>query len=222
MRRTIKERFKGYSDEKEVYDAMQINDPEYWINDKEYGNDKLIFLAERFSTTLAHADLNKETVLIEWAKFKIEIKNSFEKTPVYDSSKSILTCKTYAFGNFIFLLLLILSISGPNSNFDCNFSMLTSKRLSLNYETMEDLVICNNHLSNQSERGETIKQVHQLYMLKRRHVQVDNFQEVIRDEMAYKEEGYTFYDDSEKLSNDRETHKNEEIVTSTIMPREAM
>ena len=47
--RTIKERFNDYSDEKEVHDAMQIIDPEYWMNDKEYGNDKLIFLAYRFS-----------------------------------------------------------------------------------------------------------------------------------------------------------------------------
>ena len=47
--RTIKERFKDYSDEKEVYDAMPIMDPEYWMNDKEHGNDKLIFLVYRFS-----------------------------------------------------------------------------------------------------------------------------------------------------------------------------
>ena len=60
---------------------------------------------------------------------------------------------------------------------------------------MEDLIIANNHLSNQSERGKTIKQVHQLYMLKRSHEQVDHYQEVIRDEMANKEES----DDSEEL-----------------------
>ena len=41
--RTIKERFKDYGDEKEVFDAMQIIDSEYWMNDKEHGNDKLIF-----------------------------------------------------------------------------------------------------------------------------------------------------------------------------------
>ena len=58
--RTIKERFKDYGDEKEVFDAMQIIDSEYWMNDKEHGNDKLIFLAYRFSILLAHADFNKE------------------------------------------------------------------------------------------------------------------------------------------------------------------
>ena len=87
---------------------------------------------------------------------------------------------------------------------------------------MEDLVIGNNHLSNQSESGETIKQVHQPYMLKRRHTQIDNYQEVISDEMANKEESDTFYDDREELSNDKETNKNEEIVTSTTIPGEAM
>ena len=66
---TIKERFRNYSDEKEVYNAIQIIDPEYWINDKEHGNDKLIFLAHRFSILLVHADFNKEKVLIEWTKF---------------------------------------------------------------------------------------------------------------------------------------------------------
>ena len=43
--RTIKVRFNDYSYEKEVYNAMQIIDPQYWMNDKEHGNDKLIFLA---------------------------------------------------------------------------------------------------------------------------------------------------------------------------------
>ena len=66
---TIKERFRNYSDEKEVYNAMQIIDPEHWINDKEHGNDKLIFLAHRFSILLVHADFNKEKALTEWTKF---------------------------------------------------------------------------------------------------------------------------------------------------------
>ena len=66
---TINERFKNCSDEKEVYDAMQIIDPEYWMNDKEPGNNKIIFLAYRFSILLAHADFNKEKVLIECTKF---------------------------------------------------------------------------------------------------------------------------------------------------------
>ena len=43
--RTIKVRFNDYSYEKEVYNAMQIIHPQYWMNDKEHGNDKLIFLA---------------------------------------------------------------------------------------------------------------------------------------------------------------------------------
>ena len=38
---------------------MQIIDPEYWMNDKEHGNDKLIFLGYRFSIFLAHADYFK-------------------------------------------------------------------------------------------------------------------------------------------------------------------
>ena len=67
--RTIKERFKDYGDEKEVFDAMQIIDSEYWMNDKEHGNDKLIFLAYRFSILLACADFNKEKALIECTKF---------------------------------------------------------------------------------------------------------------------------------------------------------
>ena len=50
------------------------------------------------------------------------------------------------FGNFILLVPRILSIAGSNSNVDRNFSTLThilsDKRLSLNHETMEDLVIC--------------------------------------------------------------------------------
>ena len=67
--RTIKERFKDYGDKKEVFDEMQIIDLEYWMNDKEHGNDKLIFLAYRFSILLAHADFNKGKALKECTKF---------------------------------------------------------------------------------------------------------------------------------------------------------
>ena len=55
------------------------------MNDKEQGNDKFIFLEYRFSTLLAHADFNKEKALIEWTKFKIEIKTRFEMKPVCDN-----------------------------------------------------------------------------------------------------------------------------------------
>ena len=48
---------------------MQIIDPKYWMNDKEHGNDKLIFLAYRFSILLARADFNKKKALIECTKF---------------------------------------------------------------------------------------------------------------------------------------------------------
>ena len=67
--RTIKVRFNDYSYEKEVYNAMQIIHPQYWMNDKEHGNDKLIFLAYRFSILLAHADFNKGKALKECTKF---------------------------------------------------------------------------------------------------------------------------------------------------------
>ena len=76
--------------------------------------------------------------------------------------------------NFILFVSLILSVSGSNSSVDGNFSALTcilpDKRLSLNHETMEDLVMVfgNNHLPNQSERGKTFKQIHQLYILKKK------------------------------------------------------
>ena len=48
---------------------MQIIDPKYWMNDKEHDNDKLIFLAHRFSILLARADFNKIKALIECTKF---------------------------------------------------------------------------------------------------------------------------------------------------------
>ena len=69
LTRIIKERFKDYGDEKEVFDEMQIIDPEYWMNDKEHGNDKLIFLGYGFAILLAPADFNKEKALIECTKF---------------------------------------------------------------------------------------------------------------------------------------------------------
>ena len=78
------------------------------------------------------------------------------------------------------LVPLILSIPGSNLNVDRNFSALTrilpDKQPSLNHEKMEDLAIVFDykHLSNQSEHDKTFKQIHQLYMLKRRHVQLDN------------------------------------------------
>ena len=67
--RTIKERLKDYGDKKEVFEEMQIIDLEYWMNNKNHGDDKLIFLAYRFSILLAHADFNKGKALKECTKF---------------------------------------------------------------------------------------------------------------------------------------------------------
>ena len=104
--------------------------------DKEQGNDKFIFLEYRFSTLLAHADFNKEKALIDWTKFKIEIKTRFEMKPVCDNQSLPIRERLR---NFILLAPLIQSIPGSNSNVDRNFSTLTrilsDKRLSLNCNT---------------------------------------------------------------------------------------
>ena len=39
------------------------------MNDKDHGNDKLIFLAYRFPILLAYADFNKEKALKECTQF---------------------------------------------------------------------------------------------------------------------------------------------------------
>ena len=63
---------------------------EYWMNDKDHGNDKLIFLAYRFPILLAHADFNKEKALKECTKFYIKIKTRFEKTTVHDNQSLLI------------------------------------------------------------------------------------------------------------------------------------
>ena len=106
------------------------------MNDKEHGNDKFIFLEYRFSTLLAHADFNKEKALIEWTKFKIEIKTRFEMKPVCDNQSLPIRERLLEISFYLFL---IQSIPGSNSNVDRNFSTLTrilsEKRLSLNCNT---------------------------------------------------------------------------------------
>ena len=58
---------------------MQIIDPKYWMNDKEHGNDKLIFLAYRFSILLARADFNKIKALIDAQNFKSKSKLDWKR-----------------------------------------------------------------------------------------------------------------------------------------------
>ena len=49
--KTLKERFVDYARDDNIYNAMRFIDMEYWLSDKDFGNDEVSKLSNHFAET---------------------------------------------------------------------------------------------------------------------------------------------------------------------------
>ena len=182
MTSTLSERFDDYSSESQIYSAMDFIDPRCWTEDIDCGNDEILFLCEHFCIPLEHSGFDKTRVISEWKKFRIHVKTNLSKLllneKIRDIWRSTFMYSCDRFPNLLKLVSLILSISGSNSNVERTFSTVTNilsdKRLSMNHDTLDNSVVIlgNDTIWSNSERDQIIERARQIYMKKRRSVQV--------------------------------------------------
>ena len=166
----------------EIYTSMKFYDPQYWTDDSEYGVENIRSLMTYFKVSLAAANFDDRKVFSEWRSFKIFAKRNYSE--FFEKPKClwqrILKYRHGEFPNLCCLIELLTCFSGSNSEVERAFSTLTlllsDRRLSMDHQTMDDLMVvkCNNYVWTEQERREILDLAVARYMEKRRKTRVDN------------------------------------------------
>ena len=160
----------------EIYTSMKFYDPQYWTDDREYGVQSIQALIQHFEVPLNAASFDVKNVFVEWRSFKLFAKRNYSE--FFDEPKrlwqKILRYRRAEFPNLCCLIELLTCISGSNSEVERAFSILTmllsDRRLSLDHQTMEDLMVIkvNDHAWSPQERREILESTVARYLEKRR------------------------------------------------------
>ena len=180
IKEMLQDRFdNSYGDN--VINAMKWFDIKNWRDEKEYGYEDFAALYTHFEESLNNAGYEPDKVKKEWGRVRHYILSNFKKS---DESRDI-WCKVLLsmrkdFPNIVILIELIISFSGSNSTVERAFSLLTNmlsdRRLSTAHATMNMLmkVKLSDSLWNDVEREEVLTRALEIFLSKRRRVQVDN------------------------------------------------
>ncbi len=173
----LQSRFKDYNNK--IFEKMRWFDPQYWMNESDYGNEDLLEVAKHFEEPLAFASFNASKVLREWKSFKKYVRSYYTKLPdAHTLWKSVLCYRRDEFPNLAKIASVIISISGSNSSVERTFSVLTNilsdKRLSLTHKAMnENMIVYGNHkLWSKEEKDEIIERAVQIYLQSKRRKKV--------------------------------------------------
>ena len=157
---------------------MVIN-PKYWNEgDKLYGQPKIARLIEYFSKPLELLEFEKSSIVNEWKLFRSLVKNWYSKFEVHSLWAAMFKHRENEFPNLCKLVSVIMSISSSNATVERGFSdltnILTDRRLCLNHKSMRMMLLIkiNNYSWNEIEKEEIIKKATDVYLEKRRFVQL--------------------------------------------------
>ena len=183
IKQTLHDRFDDCYDEK-IIESTKWFSPKNWTNEKIYAMDDIDALYEHFSISLDCAGYDNENAKKEWIRVRRYIVSHFSKNDkATDVWQKILTSKREEFSNICLLVELIICISGSNSSVERSFSLLTNmlsdRRLSTSHDTMNMLLKLkiNNAMWNDVERNEIIDRGLDIYLSKRRMVQIEHDEE---------------------------------------------
>ena len=123
-------------------------------------------VAAHFSTSLAAVGFQSSKIKREWQMLKV-LHTSFYRGQIVQYRRDDMP-------NICLLVEVAMAIGVSNSTVECGFSILTSmlsdRRLSLNHNTMEDLLLikANHHSWEELERDEILEDALKVFMSKRR------------------------------------------------------
>ena len=178
LKTVLEERFPEMNSE--LFKAIKIYDPKYWIDEADFGVRELNTLRGRFLVPLSEAGINERDLFVEWKRFRSFARRHFEdlfKEPKM-SWQRLFNFRRLEFPNLSLVIELITCITGSNSSVERAFSLLTllldDQRLSMSHETMEDLLLtkANDSAWSEAERKSIIARAVQIYLEKRRKVQL--------------------------------------------------
>ena len=158
-----------------VYTSMFWLNPANWREDDVTAEvEAMEVVAAHFSTSLAAVDFQSSKIKREWQMLKVLHTNFYRGMKAKDMWGQIVQYRRDDMPNICLLVEVAMAIGVSNSTVECGFSILTSmlsdRRLSLNHNTMEDLLLikANHHSWEELERDEILEDALKVFMSKRR------------------------------------------------------
>ena len=180
----LDDRFSSFNNES-VFTSMSWLNPANWREDDVTAEvEAMEAVAAHFSTSLAAVGFQSNKIKREWQMLKVLHKTFYRGTKTKDMWGQIIKYRRNDMPNMCLLVEVAMAIGVSNSTVECGFSILTSmlsdRRLSLNHNTMEDLLLIKaNHLVwEEHERDDILEDALKLFMLKRRKLVPDDGVEV--------------------------------------------
>ena len=120
-------------------------DPANWRHDKTAELQSTRAVAEHFAMPLVTAGYEGVKLQSEWERLNVIQKSFYEGVDRNDFWEAVLLYRRKGYRNVCMLVEVLLTICMSYSTVECGFSMLTvmlsDRRLSLNHQTMEDLLV---------------------------------------------------------------------------------
>ncbi|XP_033632523.1 zinc finger protein 862-like [Asterias rubens] len=184
LMKRLDDRFSSFNNES-VFTSMSWLNPANWREDDVTAEvEAMEAVAAHFSTSLAAVGFQSNKIKREWQMLKVLHKTFYRGTKTKDMWGQIIKYRRNDMPNMCLLVEVAMAIGVSNSTVECGFSILTSmlsdRRLSLNHNTMEDLLLIKaNHLVwEEHERDDILEDALKLFMLKRRKLVPDDGVEV--------------------------------------------
>jgi hypothetical protein len=173
MNNCLDERFKSFNEP--IYNHFKWTDPSTWAPDRESELNDLKSVAGHLEESLQASDFKIERLKQEWKELRLTVQHKFSHliANAVELWTAILKFQKQQFHTVCQLIELVLSIGVSNAVVESGFSRLThllsDRRLSMNHETMEAMLLqANDSLWTEHERSDIIEMALQQFLRKRR------------------------------------------------------
>ena len=218
LKTILTDRFASFEDP--IYQSMKFYNPKIWDDENPaYGEDQIKCIYNHFEEPLLHHNFSLPTALNEWKSFKILVRESYADFTAKCLWKMILKSRYDEYPQLALLAKLLFAISGSNSTVERAFStltlILTDRRISLNHNSIEDIMIINGNDVNWTikEKEEIIARAREIYKEKRRRTRMEGEPPIKKREKVIKKEEIPEVDDLDIVSADEEQEEDDYLST---------
>ena len=164
----------------DIFKHMHWLNPAHWRRrDEESELASMKALATHFAATLEMSSFDGGKVKREWRNLKITVEAYYKGVKANELWERILIYRRAEYSNVCMLVEIILTIGLSNSTVEAGFSfltaMMTDRRLSMNHDTMESLLVikANDRIWSAKERDEIMADALKSYMSTRRKLKME-------------------------------------------------
>ncbi|XP_064597900.1 zinc finger protein 862-like [Liolophura sinensis] len=172
----LSQRFESF--QSDLFQHCHWMDPANWASEEDELRE-IHHLVTHFEVPLQARNFEKKHIWSEWKHLKETVETFYRKVEALAMWKKMITYRRDRFPNILLIVELVMCLGMSNSVVEGGFShltrMLPDTRLSMNHDTMENLLLIklNDLVFSQSEKSQVIERSLEKFMEKRRKSKVD-------------------------------------------------